>query len=50
MAYLRDYLAVSECHRDFHLKWEKIPNMRNIADYDQKEIDNVRQLIQFLSE
>ena len=48
--YLHDYLAISQYHRDFHSKWKKIPNMRNIADYDQKEIDNVQQLILLLSE
>ena len=48
LAYLRDYLAVSRSHFDFHQKWKKIPNMRNIADYDKKEIAKVQELIQFL--
>ncbi len=49
VAYLRGYLAVSQSHRDFHRKWEKIPNMHNIADYDEKEIAKVQELIQLLS-
>ncbi len=49
VTYLRDYLAVSQSHLQFHRKWEKIPNMRNIASYDQKEIAKVQELIQLLS-
>ena len=49
MSYLRDYLSVSQSHLNFHRKWEKIPNMRNVADYDEKEIAKVEELIQQLS-
>jgi hypothetical protein len=49
MAYLRDYLSVSRSHLNFHRKWEKIPNRPNIADYDEKEIAKVDELIQLLS-
>ncbi len=49
MAYLRDYLSVSRSHLNFHRKWEKIPNMPNIADYDEREIAKVDELIQLLS-
>jgi hypothetical protein len=50
MAYLQDYVAVSQSHLKFHRKWEKIPNMGNSADYDEKEIAKVEELMQLLSE
>ena len=46
--YLKDYIKVSETHYAFHSKWPDIPNMKNVAEYDKKEIEKVNELIKLL--
>ena len=49
VSYLSDYVTVSQSHLKFHSAWAKIPNMRNLADHDEKEIAKLQELIQLLS-
>lgn len=47
--YLTDYKSVSEKHLEFHRKWEKLPNMSDIAAYDEQEIEKLNELIDRLT-
>jgi len=48
--YLEDWITVSEAKFNFHHKWQQIPNIKNITDYDRKEIDKTKKLIKLLKE
>ena len=47
--YLHDYLAVSRKHLAFHTKWAALSNMKNLASYDQLEIEKVQELLEVLA-
>ena len=46
--YIEDWLDVSQCKLEFHSRWIKKPNMNNIVNYDEQEINKVKELISLL--
>ena len=43
--YLVDYRHVSNTHLQFHQKWAHLSNMKNVAEYELREIALIDELI-----
>ena len=47
--YLRDWIELTQADIQFREKWDAMPNMQNILEYDRKEIMKLKELISRLS-
>lgn len=48
LEYINDVQSVNKTKLDFHKKWIRLTNMKNVVEYGEKEIESFKKLIQAL--